>query len=97
MVEFIHVMNRELRTKATNDFENDCFKLMNKSVFQKTIENVGKHKDIRLVATVIKRSRLVAVSNYYTTKRFSEKLAAVRVFFKHFLPLVNVGKKLYSN
>ena len=39
-------MNAKLRTEAENDFEKDVFKLMNNSVFEKTIENIGNHRDI---------------------------------------------------
>ena len=41
---------------------------MNSSLFGKTLENVGKHRDIRLVTADRKRSRLVAEPNYHTTK-----------------------------
>ena len=64
-------MNTELRTKAKNDFEKYFFKLINNSVFGKTMENVRKHRDIKLVTTDKKRNQLVSQPNYHTTKSFS--------------------------
>ena len=44
-------LNIELRTKGNNDFQKDFFRLMNSTVFRKPMENVMKHKNIKLVAT----------------------------------------------
>ena len=72
-------MNTELRKKAQNEFEKNFFKLMNNSVFGKTMENVRKHRDIKLVTTDVKRNKLVSEPNYHTTKRFSENLLAIEM------------------
>ena len=61
-------MITELRKKASNDFEKDFFKLINNAVFGKTMENVRKHRDIKLVKTDHKRNKLVSEPNYHTMK-----------------------------
>ena len=72
-------MNTELRRQAKNDFEKHFFKLMNNSFFGKTMENVRKHKDIKLVTTDKRRNQLVSEHNYHTTKWFSENLLAIEM------------------
>ena len=72
-------MNTELRQKAKNNFEKDFFKLMNNAVFGKTMENVRKHRNIKLLITERRRNCLVLEPNYHTTKLFTENLLAVEM------------------
>ena len=72
-------MNTKLRTKTNNDFEKDLFKLINKAVFRKTMENIRKHIYIKLVTTDKRRNQLVLESNYHTTKYFSVNLMAIEM------------------
>ena len=60
-------------------FEKDFFKLMNNAVFGKTMENVRKHRDIKLVTTDKRRNQLASEPNYHTTKYFSENLMAIEM------------------
>ena len=61
-------MNTDLRKIAKNDFENIFFKLMNNEVFGKTMKNVRKYRDIKLLTTESRRNFLVLEPNYHTTK-----------------------------
>ena len=72
-------MNTELRKLAKNDFEKDLFKLMNNSIFGKTMENIRKHRDIKLVTTDRKRSKLVSEPNYHTINLISEDLSIIEM------------------
>ena len=72
-------MNTKFRTGASNDFEKDFFKLTNNAVFGTTMENVRKHRGIKLVTTNKRRNYLVSEANYHSTKCFSENLLAVEV------------------
>ena len=71
--------NIKLITKEKYDFEKYFFKLMNNAVFQKTMGNVRKHRDIKLVTTNKRRNYLALEPNYHTTKRFSENLLAIDI------------------
>ena len=72
-------MNTKLRNGAKNEFEKDFFKLMNNFVFRKTMKNVRKHRDIKLVTTNENRNKLVSEPNYQTIKHFSENLLAIEM------------------
>ena len=72
-------MATELRKAAKNDFEKDLFESMNNSVFGKTMENIRKHRDIKLVTTDKKRSKLVSEPNYHTINLISEDLSIIEM------------------
>ena len=72
-------MNTKLRQKAKNNFKKYFFKLMNNSVFGKTMGNVRKHRNIKLVTTERRRNYLVSETNYHTTKLFIENVLAIEM------------------
>ena len=76
--EYIDV-NTELRKKANNDFETDFFKLMNNAVFGKTMENVRKHRDIKLAKSDKERNKLVSEPNFHTIKLIDNNLAIIEM------------------
>ena len=72
-------MNTQLRTKAKNNFEKDFYKLMNNSVFGKTMENIRNRVDVKLVNNIEKLKKLAAKPNFKIPKIFSENLIAVHM------------------
>ena len=72
-------MNTKLRTKANNNFEKDFFKLMNNSVFGKTMENIRNRVDIKLVNDREKAKKLTAKPNFKHLNIFCEELIAVHM------------------
>ena len=70
-------MNTELRKLTKDDFEKDLFKLMNNAVFGKTMENIRKHRNIRLVTT--DKKKLVSEPNYHTINYISEDLSIIEM------------------
>ena len=72
-------MNTDLRKEAKNDFEKHFFKLINNSVFGKTLENVRNHRDIKLVTTNEKRRKYVSEPNFVSSKCFNENLMAIEM------------------
>jgi hypothetical protein len=79
-------LNTVLRTTANNDFEKDFFKLMNNSVFGKTMENIRNCADIKLCSNEKKVEKLIAKPNFESRNIFTETLFAIhtkktKVFF----------------
>ena len=72
-------MNTNLRTRAKNNFEKDFYKLMNNSVFGKTMENIRNRVDVKLVNTEEKFKKLVAKPNFKSRKIFNENLISVHM------------------
>ncbi|XP_071055460.1 uncharacterized protein [Onthophagus taurus] len=82
-------MNTKLRQSAKNDFERDFFKLMNNSVFGKTMENVDKRVDVRLITSwddICGKGRskpgarsLIAKLNFKNIKIFTETFSAIQM------------------
>ena len=66
--------NTKLRSLATIDFEKDFFKLMNNAVFGKMMENIRKHRNIKLVTTEEKFKTLVIKPNFKSSVLFGENL-----------------------
>ena len=71
--------NTNLRAEAKNSFEKDFFKLMNNSIFGKTMENIRNRVDVRLINSDKKLKNLVAKPNYDSCKRFDENLVSVHM------------------
>ena len=69
--------NTEKRKNAKNAFEKDFFKLMNNSVFGKTMENLRRRIDVRLITNEKKLLKLASKPTYVSSKIFNENLVAV--------------------
>ena len=72
-------INTELRKNAKNDFEKNCFKLMNNPAFGKMIKIVRKQREIKLVVTEQRRKKLVSEANYKSCVAFSDHLLAIEM------------------
>ena len=73
------MLNTRLRKDAKNEFEKDFFKLMNNSVFGKTMENIRNHKDMKLVTSDKKYLKYVMKPNFKGGHPFSKHLFAVEM------------------
>ncbi len=72
-------LNTELRTKGTTDFEKDFFKLMNNSVFGKTMENVRNRINVKLVTNELSLNKLVKKPNFKSVNIFHENLVTIHM------------------
>ena len=72
-------LNTDLRTKGKNDFEKDFFKLMNNSVFGKTMENIRNRVDVRLVGNREKAQKLIAKPNLKHWICFDENMIGIHL------------------
>ena len=74
-------MNTELRKRATSDFEKDLYKLMNNSVFGKTMENLRKRVNVKLMRSheEDKLRRLIVSPAFARANIFDDDLAAIQV------------------
>ena len=73
------MLNTRLRKDAKNEFEKDFFKLVNNSVFRKTMENIRDHKDMKLVASDKKYLKYVMKPNFKNGHPFSKHLLAMEM------------------
>lgn len=79
-------LNTEMRTKSTNEFEKDFYKLMNNCIYGKTMENVDKRVDVKLVTKWGKKgrkqntaSKLIAKPNFKNLSIFSKNFVAIQM------------------
>ena len=74
-----HVMNTKLGQKAKNNFGKDFFKLMNNAVFGKTMENVEKHRNIKLVTTERRTNYSLYKPNQHFVQFFTEHVLEIEM------------------
>ena len=72
-------LSTQLRANAKNEFEKDFYKLLNNSVFGKTMENIRKRVNVRLITNEMSAKKLVAKPNYERTTIFDERLFAIHM------------------
>ena len=84
--------NTEKRMNATNDFEKDFFKLMINSVYGKTMENLQKRINVRLVNKAEDFLKYTSKPTYITHKIFSKNYAAVH----EIKPVLILNKPIYA-
>ena len=79
------MLNTKLRAQATKDFEKEFFKLMNNSVFGKTMENIRNRVEVHLVTSEEEARKLILKPNYNHRKIFSDNLIAIHMKKTHLI------------
>ena len=79
MVKTIYWYGQNVRKEAKNDFGEDFFKLIYNEVFGRDMENLIKHRHIKLASTEKRRKYLVSEPSYHTNKFFTEYLLAIEM------------------
>ena len=87
-------MNTNQRKKAKSNFEKCFLKLMKNSSFGKSMENVRKYRDVKLVTAGKRKKYLVLEPNYLTTKFFTENLLAIEMKYKYLS--INQSTQVYQ-
>ena len=87
--------NTEKRMNATNDLEKDFFKLMIKSVYGKTMENLQKRINVKLISNIEDFFKYTSRPTYSTHKIFAKDYAAIHSFI-HFIYFHFISKKRTS-
>ena len=80
LVKTVHWYEQRAKKNSKKKyFKKDFFKLMSNAVFEKIMEIVRKHRDIKLVTTKWRRSYLISKQNCHTNKKFSDNLLAIEI------------------
>ena len=72
-------MNTKLRKKAKYNFVENIFKFMNNAVFGKLMEDMTRHRNIKVVTTERRKNYLISKPNYHTTKYLTEDLLPIEM------------------
>ena len=83
--------NTEKRKNAANDFEKDFFKLMINSVYGRTMENLSKRINVRLVSNEKDFLKYTSRPTYVTHKLFDKDYAAIH----EIKPVLMLNKPIY--
>ena len=79
LVTNLHDINTKLRQEVKNNFDKHFFQLMNNAILGKTMENVRKHRNIKLSTIERRRIYLVSEPSYHATKFFTQDILTIEM------------------